>query len=166
MTARRTGAEIGEGCVLEAGAEAWLGPTHARSGAIRVGAHCQVERGVLLHPWGGSIHLGSHVFLGPYTTIYGHGGVEIGDESLVAMRCSILSSNHTVPAPGTDIRSVPDVLRATKIGRDVWLGSGVTVLGGVTIGEGCVVGAGAVVTKSLPPNAIAIGIPAVVVGYR
>jgi acetyltransferase-like isoleucine patch superfamily enzyme len=52
------------------------------------------------------------------------------------------------------------------IGDDVWLGVRVVVTAGVTIGEGCIVGAGAVVTKDLPPNAIAAGVPARVIGER
>ncbi|HRG56881.1 MAG TPA: acyltransferase, partial [Lacunisphaera sp.] len=115
---------------------------------------------------GGSIRLGRDVFLGPHAVIYGHGGVEIGDACLIAMHCRIVSSNHAVPPLGTDIRSQPDVLLPTKIGRDVWLGAGVTVLGGVTIGDGCIVGAGAVVTKNLPPGSISHGVPAKVVGWR
>ena len=67
---------------------------------------------------------------------------------------------------GVDVRSQPDLLLPTKIGRDVWLGAGVTVLGGVTIGEGCIVGAGAVVTKDLPPGSISHGTPAVIKGWR
>jgi acetyltransferase-like isoleucine patch superfamily enzyme len=98
--------------------------------------------------------------------IYGHGGVTIGEGALLAMHCRILSSNHTVAPAGTPIRSQPDVLLPTKIGRDVWLGAGVTVLGGVTLGDGCIVGAGAVVTKDLPPGAIAHGVPAVIQGWR
>lgn len=110
--------------------------------------------------------LGANVFLGPHSVIYGHGGVEIGDDCLIAMHCRILSSNHTVAPFGTAIRSQPDVLLPTKIGRDVWLGAGVTVLGGVTIGDGCIVGAGSVVTKDLPAGAIAYGTPATVKGFR
>jgi acetyltransferase-like isoleucine patch superfamily enzyme len=52
------------------------------------------------------------------------------------------------------------------IGADVWLGVRVTVLPGVTIGDGAVVGAGSVVTKSLPANCIAGGVPAKVIGWR
>jgi serine acetyltransferase len=137
-----------------------------RRGIIVICPGAWIERGVVLHAFGGSIKLGRDVFVGPHTVIYGHGGVEIGDACLIAMHCRIVSSNHTVPPFGTDIRSQPDVLLPTKIGRDVWLGAGVTVLGGVTIGDGCVVGAGAVVTKDLPAGSIAVGIPAVVKGWR
>jgi acetyltransferase-like isoleucine patch superfamily enzyme len=135
-------------------------------GRIIVGDTCTLEQGVILDAYDGSIEIARWVFLGPYTAIYGHGGVTIGEGSLIAMHCCILSSNHTVARMGTPIRSLPDIKLPTRIGRDVWLGAGVTVLGGVTIGDGCVVGAGAVVTKDLPPGAIAHGIPAVVKGWR
>jgi acetyltransferase-like isoleucine patch superfamily enzyme len=135
-------------------------------GRIAVGDGAWIETGVVLHAFGGSIQLGRDVFVGPHTVIYGHGGVEIGDACLIAMHCRIVSSNHAVPPFGTDVRSQPDVLLPTKIGRDVWLGAGVTVLGGVTIGDGSIVGAGAVVTKNLPPGAIAHGIPASIHGWR
>jgi len=49
---------------------------------------------------------------------------------------------------------------------NVWLGLHVQVLDGVTIGYGTVVGAGAVVTKDLPPNSVAVGVPAKVVRRR
>lgn len=133
---------------------------------IEIGNESYLDDFVRLEAWGGAIRLGKHVFLGSGTIIYGHGNVLIGDECLISMHCKILSSNHTVPVMGTDIRSQPDVLLPTKIGRDVWLGAGVTVLGGVTIGDGCVVGAGAVVTKDLPAGAIAYGVPAEISGWR
>lgn len=135
-------------------------------GSVVVGPDCELETGVVLAAYGGAIELARWVFVGPYAVIYGHGGVSIGEGCLIAMHCRILSSNHTVPAVGTMIRAEPDILKPTRIGRDVWLGAGVTVLGGVTIGDGCVVGAGAVVTKDLPAGAIAHGVPAVVRGWR
>ena len=42
-------------------------------------------------------------------------------------------------------------------------GDNVVILPGVTIGNGCVIGSNAVVTKDLPDNCIAVGIPAKVI---
>ena len=160
------GAKLAPPRLLSAGIDCRPGYGPGGRGRIAIGPGAWIETGAVLHSFGGAITVGRDVFLGPHTVVYGHGGVEIGDACLIAMHCRILSSNHTVPPFGTDIRSQPDLLLPTKIGRDVWLGAGVTVLGGVTIGDGCIVGAGAVVTKDLPPGAIAHGVPARVVDRR
>lgn len=52
------------------------------------------------------------------------------------------------------------------IGNDVWIGHNVKLTGGITIGTGAVIASNAVVTKSIPPYAIAAGVPAVVKKYR
>ena len=49
------------------------------------------------------------------------------------------------------------------IGKNVWLGASVTVVPGVTIGDNAVIAAGAVVTKDVPANTIAAGVPAKVI---
>jgi len=149
------GGDIGPGVVIKRG-----------PGRVTIGPGCSLEAGVMLAAYGGSIDIARWVFLGPYTVIYGHGGVTIGEGSLIAMHCRIVSSNHTVAPFSRMIRGEPDIPLPVKIGRDVWLGAGVTVLGGVTLGDGSIVGAGAVVTKDLPPGAIARGIPATIRGWR
>ena len=45
------------------------------------------------------------------------------------------------------------------IGDGVWVGGGSIILPGVTIGEGSTIGAGSVVTRSIPPNVVAAGVP-------
>ena len=162
----RRGVSCAPDCRLAAGVRLRPGIGASGAGAIALGERCELDQGVLLDAWGGSICVGRNVFIGPYTVVYGHGGVEIGEETLISMHCRILSSDHTIPPAGVPIRSQPDILKPTKIGRDVWLGAGVTVLGGVTIGEGCVVGAGAVVTTDLPHFSVALGIPARVTRSR
>ena len=42
---------------------------------------------------------------------------------------------------------------------DVWIAAGVTICPGVTIGKNSIIGAGSVVTKSIPENVVAYGIP-------
>jgi len=163
---RRRGVALPRRTRLDRHTEFTLGVASCGRGRIKAGAGCHFSTGAILHAYGGSIGLGDNVFLGPYVVIYGHGGVQIGADTLISMHCRILSSNHTVPPPGTPIRSQPDILLPTVIGRDVWIGAGVTVLGGVTIGDGCVVGAGAVVTHDLPLNSIAVGVPARITGGR
>lgn len=163
---RFSGAQVGADCRLAGGIAARVGVRNKIKGVIVIGRDGWIEDNVVLDAFGGRIEIGHDTFLGPGVVIYGHGGVVIGDSCLISMHCRILSSNHTVPPLGTDIRSVADILLPTNIGRDVWLGAGVTVVGGVTIGDGCVVGAGAVVTKDLPAGSIAYGVPATVQGRR
>ena len=55
------------------------------------------------------------------------------------------------------------VFRPIHIGKNVWLGANVTVLPGVTINNGSIIAAGAVVTKDVPANMIAAGVPAKVI---
>jgi acetyltransferase-like isoleucine patch superfamily enzyme len=54
----------------------------------------------------------------------------------------------------------------TKIGSDVWIGTGAIILAGVTIGNGAVIGSGSVVTKMVPDYAIVAGNPARLIRMR
>jgi acetyltransferase-like isoleucine patch superfamily enzyme len=135
-------------------------------GSIEIGENSFISNGVICDAYSGRIKVGSRVFIGPNVTIYGHGDVTIGNDSLIAMGCKIISANHAVPDIYTLIRTCPDIKKEIIIGNDVWLGADVKVLAGVSIGNGCVVGAGSVVTKNLEPYAIAVGVPARIIGNR
>lgn len=52
------------------------------------------------------------------------------------------------------------------VNEDVWIGCNVTLLSGVTIGRGAIIAAGAVVNKTIPPYAIAGGVPAKVIKFK
>lgn len=54
--------------------------------------------------------------------------------------------------------------RHPKVGNGVLLGAGATLLGPITIGDGTQVGSGTLVVSDLPPNCVAVGVPARVLG--
>lgn len=116
--------------------------------------------------------IGSNVSLGSNVRIEVDGA--IGDHVLIANSAAIVGrTDHESSQVGVSIREsawvghYPESLsNITTVGSDVWIGYGAIVLSGVTIGDSSIVGAGAVVTKSVPPNSIAVGNPAKVIGNR
>jgi len=171
--ARAQGVELGRNVRLAADIDFNLGWGFTNSlispnstGHIVLGDSSWIERGSVLWAFDGRIQLAANTYLGPHVTIYGHGGVVIGAASLVGMNAVILSSNHTVPVLGCDIRDAPDIHLPTKIGSDVWIGANAVILGGVTIGDGAVIAAGAVVSRDVEPGFIVAGNPAVAVKKR
>jgi acetyltransferase-like isoleucine patch superfamily enzyme len=142
------------------------GYRNGKKGVLIICKKGELNKGVVIKSYGGTVSINQNTFLGEYVVIYGHGGVTIGSNTLIAMHTCIVSSNHTIPLKNELIRSKPDILLPVIIGSDVWIGAGCKILGGVTIGDGCVIGAGSVVTKSLPPYSISVGNPAKVIKYR
>lgn len=56
-----------------------------------------------------------------------------------------------------------DIIKPITIGSNVYFGHGCIVLPGVTVGDNVVVGAGAVVSRDIPSNSVAVGVPARVI---
>ena len=114
-----------------------------------------------------SIGAGSH--LGEHSVIWAGnstGRVVIGEKCLFAPNVTITASNYGIVQGDIAIMDQPKEERDVVIGDGAWLGANVVVLAGVTIGDGAVVAAGAVVTKDLPAQCIAGGVPAKVIGTR
>ena len=81
--------------------------------------------------------------------------VEIGEGATIGRDVVIRSfDGHTICQEGYKV-SEP-----IKIGKHVWIGQGATILKGVSIGDGAIIAAGAIVTKDVPSECIAAGIPA------
>lgn len=106
--------------------------------------------------FGKNITVGKNVFINSGCRFQDQGGVFIGDGSLIGHNAVLATLNHALnPAERGTTLPAP-----VKIGKRVWLGANVTVIPGVTIGDGAVIAAGAVVTRDVPPNAVAAGVPA------
>jgi len=56
-----------------------------------------------------------------------------------------------------------DIIQPIKIGNNVHVGINAVIMPGVNIGSNCIIGCGAIVTKDIPDNSIAVGIPAKVI---
>ena len=110
---------------------------------------------------GKNIHIGNNFTANFNLTILDIKEVYIGDNVMIGPNTTITTVGH--PLSPKDRRAHLAQGSEIRIGNDVWLGANVTILPGVTIGDNVVVGAGGVVTKDIPPNSLALGVPARVV---
>lgn len=124
----------------------------------------RVDDGFRLFPpvytdFGKNIKIGKDVFVNSGCCFQDQGGVTLGDGCLVGHNVVFATLDHDKrPGRRGDMTAAPIV-----VGKDVWIGAHATILKGVTIGDGAIVAAGAVVTRDVPPNTIAAGVPARVV---
>ncbi|MEM6754904.1 MAG: acyltransferase [Cyanobacteria bacterium P01_C01_bin.38] len=123
---------------------------------IYLGNRVCLDRGVDIRAAGSDcwIEIGDNSYLGPYVCMAGPGNIKIGKNCLIASHSSLYANNH---------RDYGLSREGIEIEDNCWIGSGVRILDGVTIGRGSVIGAGAVVTKNIPPDSIAVGVPAKVI---
>lgn len=94
------------------------------------------------------------------------GNLTIGENCLIGPNVVMRTADHNFDRLDIPIREQGHKIADIVIEDDVWIGANVVVLGGVRIGRGAVVGAGAVVARSIPPLAVALGVPARVVRMR
>ena len=139
----------------------------AGSGLVNLQAKVRCDRGVDIKAHGkGQITIGQRTYIGPYSCFSGYGDIAIGDDCLIASHTSLYAHNYNFRNPSQLIREQGYSYKGIVIENNCWIGSGVRILDGTTIGQGSIVGAGAVVTKDIPPNSIAVGTPAKVIGPR
>lgn len=102
---------------------------------------------------GAGAYIGPGVVVGPYTTI--------GTLTTINRNASI--GHHTTIGRLCKINPGSNVAGRCHIGEHVTIGMGANVFDGVSIGDNAVIGGGAVVSKPIPPDVVAAGIPARVV---
>lgn len=109
---------------------------------------------------GTGIILGENVFMNYDCIMLDGGYIRIGKHTLVGPHCQFYTPRH--PMDYVERREEKETAYPITIGEDCWLGGNVVVCPGVTIGNRCIIAAGSVVTKDIPDDSLAAGIPAVV----
>lgn len=124
----------------------WRGPA-LRLPARLLSQAVRAATGIEIHP---GAQLGRRLFMD-------HGmGIVIGETAVVGDDVVLF---HGATLGGTKMSRGK---RHPTLGDGVVVGAGARVLGPVWIGDGAKIGANAVVVKDVPPNATAVGVPAVV----
>lgn len=122
----------------------------------KIGAFSYVSPGASLH----SVSVGRYCSIGD--------GVQILSQHPHGSLTTSPFPYQRVFAAPFDAEPVHDYSRVlpTRIGNDVWIGSGAKLKSGITIGDGAVIGAGAVVTHDVEPFSIVGGVPAELIRLR
>lgn len=135
-------------------------------GSIIIGKESHIHDYAMVLTYGGTIKIGSHFSLNPFSILYGHGGIKIGNNVRIAAHTVVVAANHVFKDKKVPIRLQGLTTKGITIGDDVWIGANCTILDGVRIGNGCVIGAGSVVKKSIKDYTIAAGSPARILSQR
>jgi acetyltransferase-like isoleucine patch superfamily enzyme len=109
--------------------------------------------------YGKHTKIGKNVFINFDCTFLDLGGITIEDNVLIAPKVSLLSEGHPVSAENRHALTVGHI----HIKQNAWIGANATILPGVTIGENAIIASGAVVSKDVPDNTLAGGIPAKII---
>ena len=140
---------------------------------VHIGNNTSIERNLWFHCGGtpadhehGFFEIGEYSFIGCNAVMGAGGGIHIGNHVLIGQSVNLHAENHIFADPELRIDQQGVSYQGIIIHDDVWIGSKVTILDGVNIGTGAVIAAGAVITKSIPDYAIAMGVPARIVGSR
>ena len=137
------------------------------------GSDIEIDKSVRFGRWcfftskGGEIVIGENTFLNTQVILNADfgGKIHISNDCMIGPRTIFRTANHKINDIHSIKRGQGHAFANIFVERNVWIGANVSVLSGVTIGENSVIAAGAVVTKDIPKNCLAAGVPAIVKKY-
>jgi acetyltransferase-like isoleucine patch superfamily enzyme len=149
---------IDDNCLLDAKGDTNTG--------ITIGSGVFIGRNTILSCKNGDIAVEDGANIGFNCELFSASRVRVGRGTLLAAYCYLIGGDHDFSDPGVPVLEQGRVSQGVDVGEGAWLGAGAKVLDGVRIGDRAVIGAGAVVRASVEAGAIAVGIPARIVGQR
>lgn len=117
-----------------------------RNAGVSIGENCEIYSSVSFGSEPYMITIGNHTRLNANVNFITHDG-------------GVWVLRGKYPEELSDI----DLFGKIVVGDNVHIGTGAVILPGVTIGNNCLIGVGAIVTKDVPDNSVAVGIPARVI---
>ena len=146
--------EIGKNARIAQGVKLWA----SEGKEITIGDNVNINRGAEIL---GPVTIGNSCLLSKDAYVRSH--TSIGNNVALGPFVRLVTDTHAI---GSSLRRAgKHRAEAIIIGDGAWIGASTIVLPGVTIGAGAVIGAGSVVTKDIPANAKAYGVPAQIVGF-
>ena len=155
------GVILGNGCQFRG----WVNVFKGNGSAIIIGEKCSFNKSsysnhiglnhaciLATHSSEAKIIIGNNVGMSS-STINCWKSVIIGNNVRIGANCVIMDADFHLDDPRSGVPK--DIV----IEDNVWLGANVTVMKGVKIGKNSIIGMGSIVTKDIPENCIAVGIP-------
>ncbi|NLO64937.1 MAG: sugar O-acetyltransferase [Clostridiales bacterium] len=128
-----------------------------------IGEGCYIEPPLYANWAGRHVHFGNNVYANFNLTLVDDTHIYVGDNTMIAPNVTIATASHPL-SPGLRAEGY-QYNQPIRIGKNCWIGAGAIILAGVTIGDNSVIGAGSVVTKDIPENVVAVGIPCKVIKH-
>ncbi len=123
-------------------------------------------QGPIFFHYGKHTRIGKKLFANFNFTVQDDAEVTIGDNCNFGPNTTIVTPVHPMIAEERNLMMTAAgekkrmcYAKPVHIGNNCWFGANVTVCPGVTIGDNCVIGAGSVVTRDIPENSFAAGVP-------
>ena len=142
-----------------------------KEGKLSIGFGFSANAGLVLDVFGkdSQLIIGNNVMANYRLHIGAAKYVKIGTNTLFGSDCTVMDHSHG--GYKREFHSDPSIAPVKRelvsspivIGNNCWFGDRVFIMPGVTIGDGVVVGAGSIVTKDLPANSLAAGVPAKII---
>jgi len=115
-----------------------------RRRGVQIGSNCYINK---------DVDFGTEPYL-----------IKIGDNCRLTSNVKLVTHDGSLwVLRNLNMLSNADKFGAVIIGNNVNIGNNATIMPGVKIGDNCIIGLGSIVTKDIPSNSIAVGVPARVI---